>query len=70
MPYHPAKRPPAKGPELTDKEMAGLRDVANQRAVEASLLERLNKIGLVEQKSGAWTTTQKGHITLMFASAR
>ena len=70
MAYHPAKRPPPKAPELSDKELAALRDVAKQGIVEANVLQRLTKLGLVEEKSGTWATTQEGHITLMFASAR
>jgi hypothetical protein len=70
MAYHPPKRPPAKGPELSDKEMAGLHDVANHRVVEPRVLDRLSQLGLIEQKLGSWTTTQDGHIRLMFNSAR
>ena len=70
MAYHPPKRLPAKEPELSDKEMVGLRDVANHRMVEPAVLIKLNKAGLIEQKSGSWATTQAGHIRLMFNSAR
>jgi Mn-dependent DtxR family transcriptional regulator len=34
------------------------------------MLRRLEKLGLVEQKSGVWTTTQQGAILLMFGAAR
>jgi hypothetical protein len=70
MTNHPPKRPPPKGPELSDKEMTGLRDVADHRVVEPAVLSQLNKVGLIEQRSGTWTTTQAGHIRLMFRSAR
>jgi hypothetical protein len=70
MAYDPPKRPPAKGPDLSDKEMAGLHDIANHRVVEPRVLDRLNQLGLIEQKSGSWATTQAGHIRLMFHPAR
>ena len=69
MAYLPTKRPPPKAPDLSDKEMAGLRDVANHRVVDPTVIGRLNKVGLIEQNSGLWTTTQAGHIRLMFHSA-
>jgi hypothetical protein len=31
---------------------------------------RLKELGLVEQKSGIWSTTQQGQIVVMFGSAR
>jgi len=70
MAYHPARRLPAKSPELTSGEIAALRDVTEQRAVDAAVLDRLHKLGLAEQKAGKWTVTQAGHIRLMFLSAR
>ncbi len=61
---------PPKAPQLHPKEHSALRDVSNHRAVEAPLLQRLAKLGLVEQQSGVWATTQRGQILLMFAAAR
>jgi hypothetical protein len=62
--------PPPKNPELHPKEWAGLRDVSNHRVVELPMLNRLKELGLVEQKSGVWATTQQGQIRLLFGSAR
>jgi ribosomal protein S19E (S16A) len=59
----------AKGSELRPKELAGLRDVSNHRAVELPTLRQLEKRGFVEQKSGVWSITQQGQITLMFRAA-
>jgi hypothetical protein len=70
MVYPPPKRQPPKFPALSDSEMAALRDVSNHRTVAAEMLLRLKKLGLIEQKSGVWTTTQDGHIRLMFGSAK
>ena len=61
---------PPKTLELHPKEYSALRDVSKHRAVEPPLLQRLEKLGLVEQKSGVWTQTQQGQILLMFAAAR
>jgi hypothetical protein len=55
--------------ELHPKEFAALRDVSKNRVVELPLLARLKKFGLVDQCSGVWSTTQQGHILLMFAAA-
>jgi ribosomal protein S19E (S16A) len=61
---------PSKGPELQAKEVAGLRDVSNHRVVELPVLRQLEKRGFVEQKSGVWSITQQGQITLMFQAAK
>jgi hypothetical protein len=55
---------------LSDPEMAALRDVSNHRVVGLPMLNRLKKRLLIEQKLGGWTTTQQGHIQLMFRVAR
>jgi hypothetical protein len=34
------------------------------------MLQRLKDLGLVEQKSGVWSTTQQGQIVVMFGDAR
>jgi hypothetical protein len=61
---------PPKGQELHPKEWAGLRNVSNHLVVELPMLNRLKELGLVEQKSGVWATTQQGQIRLLFGSAR
>jgi hypothetical protein len=60
----------SKGPALTDAEKAALLDVSQHLVVHPLLLQRLKALGLVEQKSGAWTTTQQGQIRVMFGAAR
>jgi hypothetical protein len=70
MVYPRPKRQPPKVAARSDREMVALRDVANHRVVDADRLLELKKLGLIEQKSGAWTITQDGHIRLMFGSAR
>jgi ribosomal protein S19E (S16A) len=67
---HRVKSTPPKTPGLSDPEMAALRDVSNHRVVEPSAIQRLEKLGLVERKSGTWITTQQGQIRLMFRAAR
>jgi hypothetical protein len=69
MKFKPSPYAP-KGPTLTDAEKAALRDVSNHLVVQPLLLQRLKALGLIEQKSGAWTTTQQGQICLLFGSAR
>jgi hypothetical protein len=66
--FRPSSTP--KSPELVPKELAALRDVSRHHSVEVPLLRRLEKLGLIEQKSGAWSTTQQGHILLMFRAAK
>jgi hypothetical protein len=66
--FRPASTP--KPPILEPKELAALRDVSRHHSVELPLLRRFEKLGLIEQKSGAWSTTQQGHILLMFRSAK
>jgi ribosomal protein S19E (S16A) len=66
--FRPSSAP--KSPELQPKELAGLRDVGNHRVVELPVLRQLEKLGYVEQKSGAWSITQQGQIVLMFRAAR
>jgi hypothetical protein len=61
---------PSKSPELHPKVYSALRDVAKHRVVEPAMLQRLAKLGLAEQKSGVWSTTQQGQILLMFGAAR
>jgi hypothetical protein len=61
---------PPKPPELEPKQLAALRDVSNHHSVEVPMLRRLEKLGLIEQKSGKWSTTQEGHIFLMFRAAK
>jgi hypothetical protein len=61
---------PPKAPELHPKDYSALRDVSNHRVVELPMLRRLEKFLLVEQKSGAWSTTQHGEIVLMLGAAR
>jgi hypothetical protein len=56
--------------ELTETEKVGLRNVANGVPVDAALSRRLKKLGLAEQKENVWTTTQQGHVQLMFQKAR
>jgi hypothetical protein len=60
----------AKGPALTETEIRALRDVADRVVVPSPLLQRLEALGLIEQKLGAWTTTHQGEIRLLFAGAR
>ena len=64
------KARPQKSPALEPKEMAALRAVSKLGLAEPEALKRLKKLGLVEQRLGVWTTTQQGHICLMFAAAR
>jgi hypothetical protein len=66
--FRPSSTP--KAPELEPKELAALRDVSRHHSAEAPILRRLEKLGFVEQKSGVWSTTQQGHIFLMFRSAK
>jgi ribosomal protein S19E (S16A) len=66
--FRPSSTP--KAPDLDPQELAALRDVSRHHSVEARLLRRLEKVGLIEQKSGAWATTQQGHIFLMFRAAK
>ncbi len=66
--FRPSSTP--KAPELDPKGLAALHDVSKHLSVEASILRRLEKLGLIEQKSGAWSTTQQGHIFLMFRAAK
>ena len=61
---------PQKSTELEPPEMAALRRMAMRQVVDQSMLQRLEKRGLVELKSGAWTITVQGRICLMFAAAR
>ena len=70
MVYPRPKSSPPKGPDLSDNEKASLRDVSNHLVVEPPMLDRLKKLGLIEQKSGIWSTTQQGQIRLMFGAAR
>jgi Mn-dependent DtxR family transcriptional regulator len=67
---YPRPPPPPKTPELRRSEMVALHSVSKHRVVELAMLRRLEKLGLVEQKSGVWTTTQQGAILLMFGAAR
>jgi ribosomal protein S19E (S16A) len=62
--------PPAKRSDLQPRELAALRDVSDNRSVELTLLHRLQKLGFIEQESGAWAITQHGHIFLMFQAAK
>jgi hypothetical protein len=66
--FRPSSNP--KTSELAPKELAALRDVSRHHSVEAPLLRRLEKLGFIEQKSGVWSTTQQGHIFLMFRAAK
>jgi hypothetical protein len=66
--FRPSSTP--KPPELEPKELAALRDVSQHHSVEVPLLRRLEKLGFIEQKSGTWSTTQQGHIFLMFRAAK
>jgi len=50
--------------------MAALRAVSKLGLGDLPALRRLKKLGLVEERLGVWTTTQQGHIYLMFAAAR
>lgn len=61
---------PPKRPELNPKEVSALRDVSNHRAVETQMIQRLAKLGVIEQRSGVWSTTQHGAILLMLGAAR
>jgi hypothetical protein len=61
---------PPKPPQLQPKEASALRDVSNHRVVELPMLQRLEKLGYIEQKSGVWSTTQHGAIFLMLGEAR
>jgi ribosomal protein S19E (S16A) len=67
---YPRPPPSAKAPALEPKEFAALRDVSKHRAVEVPVLRQLERLGLVEHKSGVWAITQQGQIRLMFGSAR
>jgi ribosomal protein S19E (S16A) len=66
--FRPSSSP--KAPELEPKELAALRIVSKHHSVEEPMLRRLEKLGFIEQKSGAWSTTQQGHIFLMFRAAK
>jgi hypothetical protein len=66
--FRPSLAPKASG--LHPKEYSALQDVSKHRAVEESLLHRLQKLGHIEQKTGVWSTTQQGEILLMFRAAR
>jgi hypothetical protein len=66
--FRPSSTP--KAPELEPKELAALRDVSKHHSVKVPLLRRLEKLGFIDQKSGAWSTTQQGHIYLMFKAAK
>jgi hypothetical protein len=66
--FRPSSTP--KAPALEPQELAALRDVSRHHSVEAPLLRRLEKLGFIEQKAGAWSTTQQGHIFLMFRAAK
>jgi len=56
--------------ELTVAERLALRDIGDGTPVDPALCKRLYKLGLVEFKQNAWTTTQQGHFELMFQRAR
>jgi|KBSMisStandDraft_5_1062788.scaffolds.fasta_scaffold633844_2 hypothetical protein len=64
------KARPQKTPALEPREMAALRAVSKLGLGDLPALRRLKKLGLVEERLGVWTTTQQGHIYLMFAAAR
>jgi len=61
---------PPKRQELHPKEVLALRDISNHRAVEAPMIKRLAKLGVIEQRSDVWSTTQHGAILLMLGAAR
>ena len=68
-----AYRPPHSAPKpyvLSDGEIAALRSVTEHKAVTPPSYRRLKRLGLIEQKLGAWTLTQQGTIHLMFVNAR
>jgi len=62
--------PPPKRQELNPKEALALRAVSEDRAVEAPMIQKLAKLGVIEQRSGVWSTTQHGAILLMLSAAR
>jgi hypothetical protein len=65
----PVRRPPVKK-QLSDVEMAGLRDVAHDAVITQPLYKRLVALGLVEQKRGQWKLTHQGEIEMLFRVAR
>lgn len=67
---YPRPPPSPKVPALEPRELAALRDVSNHHAVEGAMLRKLEKLGLVEKRSGTWAATQQGQICLMFGAAR
>lgn len=66
--FRPSPTPRRSG--LQPSELAALRDVSNNRSVKLTLLHPLQKLGFIEQESGAWVITQQGHIYLMFQAAK
>jgi hypothetical protein len=66
----PFKMQGKKTSEMEPSELASLRNVSKHVQVNITMLRRLEKLGLVEEISGVWSTTQQGHICLMFAAAR
>jgi hypothetical protein len=65
----PPRRPPVKK-QLSDVEIAGLREVAHDAVIAQPLYKRLLALGLVEQKHGQWKLTHQGEIEMLFRVAR
>jgi hypothetical protein len=68
-----AYRPPHGVPKvfvLSDVEIAALRNVAHHQVVEPPSCQRLERLGLIEQKLDSWILTLQGKIRLMFIDAR
>jgi predicted transcriptional regulator len=66
----PLGRRPASKHLLSIVEMNALCCVANNTAAQQQICERLQNLGLVEQKSGRWRLTHQGQIQVMFREAR
>ena len=58
-----------KSAPLTDREKAALRAIADGGTVELEMCERLQELGLIQQKQIGWELSEQGYIKLMFEGA-